>query len=62
MNIFHTNAPLYMQTKQELLLSFQIVVVTMCKIQYQLYLHAINPLSATHHFGTTFNVASNVNF
>lgn len=52
-----------MQIKVESFLSLSLVVVTvMCKIQYQLYLHTINPHSATHHFGTTFNVASNVSF
>lgn len=61
MNVFDRNEALYMQTKLLLLHSFQLVEVTMCKIQYRLSLHAINPLSATHHFGITFNVASNVN-
>lgn len=52
-----------MQIKLEAFLSFSLeVVMVMCKIQYQLYLHTINPHSATHHFGPTFIVAFNVNF
>lgn len=52
-----------MQIEVDFFIYLLLVVVTVkCKIQYQLYLHTINPHSATHHFGTTCNVASNVSF
>lgn len=62
MSVHHINAPLYTETKLELFLSLAVVAATMCEIQYQLYLYTINPLSATHHFGSTCDVATNVNF